>query len=135
MWDTRQQAAPVMVLRDTSDRAAASYSCVAVSGAGLVVAGTHQLREESYLLFWDTRQGGQLSLLYLPHVPLGGDLSAISMVTTLHSLYLLDTGLTGDLESLSQMKQLNDLDLTETNVHGDLSALSDLPLQNIWLSK
>ena len=60
MWDTRQQAAPVMVLRDTSDRAAASYSCVAVSGAGLVVAGTHQLRDESYLLFWDTRQGGQL---------------------------------------------------------------------------
>ena len=60
VWDTRQQAAPVMVLRDTSDRAAASYSCVAVSGAGLVVAGTHQLRDESYLLFWDTRQAGQL---------------------------------------------------------------------------
>ena len=29
-------------------------------GGGLVVAGTHQLRDESYLLFWDTRQGGQL---------------------------------------------------------------------------
>ena len=82
-----------------------------------------------------TRQGGQVSLLYLPHVPLGGDLSAISMVATMHSLYLLDTGLTGDLASLSQMTRLNDLDLTETNVHGDLSALSDLPLQNIWLSK
>ena len=63
MWDTRQAASgqPVMVMEDTSQKArGCHYNCVSVNTSGLVVAGTEQIRDESFLLFWDTRQSGKL---------------------------------------------------------------------------
>jgi len=64
MWDTRQPASskPVMVMEDTSKNArGCHYNCVSVNtSGGLVVAGTEQVRDESFLLFWDTRQAGKL---------------------------------------------------------------------------
>ena len=53
---TASQARPVLTLRDGRAR---HYSSVAAR-ADLVVAGTEQVRDESFLLFWDLRQAGRL---------------------------------------------------------------------------
>ena len=47
---------PVMTLKDGR---AKHYNCVTARGE-LVVAGTEQIKDESFLLFWDLRQAGKL---------------------------------------------------------------------------
>lgn len=57
VYDPRADtASPVLTL---SDRRARHYSSLAVR-ADLVVAGTEQIKDESFLLFWDLRQAGRL---------------------------------------------------------------------------
>jgi len=62
LWDCRQSSTkPMMILSDTSnDKKAKYFNCLAVNSDGLVVAGTEQIKFESYLLFWDIRQSGKL---------------------------------------------------------------------------
>ena len=57
VYDPRTDpASPVFTLRDGRAR---HYNCVAAR-SDLVVAGTEQIKEESFLLFWDLRQAGKL---------------------------------------------------------------------------
>ena len=57
VYDPRTETArPALTLRDGRAR---HYNCVAAR-ADLVVAGTEQIKDESFLLFWDLRQAGKL---------------------------------------------------------------------------
>ena len=57
VYDPRKDCgAPVMTLRDSR---AKHYNCL-TARAYLVVAGTEQIKDESFLLFWDLRQAGKL---------------------------------------------------------------------------
>ena len=68
VWDMREEGSkPALVLRDTSEHrgppvtSVKPLSCVAArSGASLLVAGTEQVGQDAWLLFWDTRAGGKL---------------------------------------------------------------------------
>ena len=57
VYDPRKDCgAPVMTLRDSR---AKHYNCL-TARADLVVAGTEQIKDESFLVFWDLRQSGKL---------------------------------------------------------------------------
>ena len=68
VWDTRQDT-PCLTLRDTSQHhgppvtSVKPLSCVATAGQ-MVVAGTEQVGQDSYLLFWDLRNSDKMAGAY-----------------------------------------------------------------------
>ena len=66
VWDTRQAGGEAsLVMRDTSEhsRGHKPLTCVAArpgDQVGLVVAGTEQVVQDAWLLFWDARAGGKM---------------------------------------------------------------------------
>ena len=60
VWDTRScSSVASLTLSDTKNKKK-NFNCVAVNKTGLVVAGTEQVKDESFLMFWDLRQSGRL---------------------------------------------------------------------------
>ena len=58
VWDVRDPREAVMVMK--TSESPASFSCLASSRAGLLVAGTDQQALDAFLLFWDLKAGSEL---------------------------------------------------------------------------
>ena len=66
-WDIRQDNnKPALELKDTSQHTGPPLNknkpllCVAANDSGLIVAGTEQVGQDAYLLFWDMKNGGEM---------------------------------------------------------------------------
>jgi len=67
VWDVRQDnKKPVLEMKDTSPHTGPPINknkpllCVATNNSGLIVAGTEQIGQDAYLLFWDMKNGGEM---------------------------------------------------------------------------
>jgi len=67
VWDIRQDNnKPALELKDTSQHTGPPLNknkpllCVAANDSGLIVAGTEQVGQDAYLLFWDMKNGGEM---------------------------------------------------------------------------